>query len=174
MLGVIYSTSTQVVIIIIFTLMILNTLYCFVLHRKKEKYFNKAYSTCGYIVLVSFISGFIAGTSLIIIYALLNQVFDKFINKVNLLHLMYLIPLFVCNLYLLNKSWFFQMKLENGYLMIRNAFGIKTNYSIYKLKYKRKFGLFTILYFGNKRKILIQSDYLLYNLDYILDRIPIQ
>ncbi len=44
------------------------------------------------------------------------------------------------------------MKIEKGYLIIRNAFGITSKYNIYQIKYKRRFGFFTILYIDKKEK----------------------
>ncbi len=170
MLGIVYDIHLQVVPIVIVILMVVHGVACWILHKKKEDYFNIYNSVCGYIATVSFFSGFIVGMTFIFSYVLSYQVLNHIVDKIYLFHLIYLVPLFVLSLYLLIKSCFFKMKVEKGYLIIRNAFGITSKYSIHKIRYKRKFGLFTILFTDKKRiKILIQGETWLYNLDHILD-----
>ncbi len=174
MLGIDYGICSKVILIIVLLIMLVNTLYSFVLHNKRKNYFKSNALICGYIGDLLFLSCFIMGGSFLAFYSIIYQVHYNYIEKSYLLHLIYLIPLFCIGIYFLLKCCLFRMELSNGFLIIRNAIGVKSKHSIYQLKYKRRLGLFTILYKNKKRKILVQSKYILYNLENILDRISIQ
>ncbi|MDE7162353.1 MAG: hypothetical protein K2N65_06335, partial [Anaeroplasmataceae bacterium] len=124
MLDFVYHTHLQVATIIILIIMTVNSLVCYPLQKKRNNYFSKFDSICGYIALIPFVSGLIVGITFMISYVLFYQALNHIIDKLCLLHLIYLGPLFFISLYLLIKSWVFKMKLEDGYLIIRNAFGI--------------------------------------------------